>query len=160
MHWLPPLQSIPAFGISFSKTSSLLRNKTTCINYIKVFPFHSATPYCRSRVTPLTSSTIAFRCSSKRLKNVLLPTFGLPTIATVNTHNFNSKVCNLFQDFITMNFMLQINVTCSHSFNISVFLQLHIILSPLRSHFHKQFQKYFLLQKFFNIFSCILFQFS
>jgi hypothetical protein len=30
------------------------------------------------------SSTIAFLCSNKRLKKVLLPTFGLPTIATVN----------------------------------------------------------------------------
>jgi hypothetical protein len=30
------------------------------------------------------SSTIALRCSSKRLKSVLFPTLGLPTIATVN----------------------------------------------------------------------------
>jgi hypothetical protein len=27
---------------------------------------------------------MALRCSSKRLKNVLLPTFGRPVIATVN----------------------------------------------------------------------------
>ncbi len=56
---------------------------------LKVLPFQSAKPYCRSRVTPLTSSTIAFRCSSKRLNSVDFPTLGRPTIATVKPRHID-----------------------------------------------------------------------
>src|SRR5215218_9454759 len=45
-------------------------------------PFHSASPYIRSRVVRARSSTIACRRPTIRLKSVLLPTFGRPTIAT------------------------------------------------------------------------------
>ena len=45
-------------------------------------PFHSASPYSRSRVVRARSSTIAVRPPTIRLKSVLLPTFGRPTIAT------------------------------------------------------------------------------
>ena len=69
--------------ISFSNISSLFGTNPPVSITLKNLPFHSATPYCRSRVTPLTSSTIAFLCSNILLKKVLFPTFGLPTIATV-----------------------------------------------------------------------------
>ena len=45
-------------------------------------PFHSASPYIRSRVVRARSSTIAWRLPTKRLKIVDLPTFGRPTMAT------------------------------------------------------------------------------
>ena len=45
-------------------------------------PFHSASPYRRSRVVRARSSTIAVRAPRIRLKSVLLPTFGRPTMAT------------------------------------------------------------------------------
>ena len=46
-------------------------------------PFHSASPYRRSRVVRARSSTIAARSSpTTRLNSVLLPTFGRPTRAT------------------------------------------------------------------------------
>ncbi len=46
-------------------------------------PFHSASPYRRSRVVRARSSTIAVRPPTIRLKSVLFPTFGRPTIATI-----------------------------------------------------------------------------
>ena len=76
------------FLISRSNTSSLCATKPPVSITLNVLPVHSATPYCRSRVTPLTLSTMALRCSSKRLKKVLFPTFGRPTIATVNPMKF------------------------------------------------------------------------
>ncbi len=45
-------------------------------------PFHSVSPYRRSRVVRARSSTIAERWPRNRLNSVLLPTFGRPTIAT------------------------------------------------------------------------------
>ena len=45
-------------------------------------PFHSVSPYRRSRVVRARSSTIAERWPTNRLKSVLLPTFGRPTMAT------------------------------------------------------------------------------
>ena len=48
-------------------------------------PFHSASPYSRSRVVRARSSTIAVRAPTMRLKSVLLPTFGRPTMATTGS---------------------------------------------------------------------------
>ncbi len=45
-------------------------------------PFHSVSPYRRSRVVRARSSTIAVRWPTIRLNSVLLPTFGRPTMAT------------------------------------------------------------------------------
>ena len=45
-------------------------------------PFHSVSPYRRSRVVRARSSTIAERWPTNRLNSVLLPTFGRPTMAT------------------------------------------------------------------------------
>ena len=74
---------LTCLAISLSNTSSLCGTKPPVSIKLKDLPAHSATPYWRSLVTPLISSTMAFLCSSKRLKNVLLPTLGLPVIATV-----------------------------------------------------------------------------
>ena len=49
---------------------------------VNVRPFHSAVPYTRSRVVPETSEMIARRSPMSRLKSVLFPTFGRPTMAT------------------------------------------------------------------------------
>ena len=48
-------------------------------------PFHSVSPYSRSRVVRARSSTIAVRWPTIRLKSVLLPTFGRPTMATTGS---------------------------------------------------------------------------
>src|SRR5207247_7622621 len=45
-------------------------------------PFPSASPYIRSLVVRARSSTIACRLPTIRLKSVLFPTFGRPTMAT------------------------------------------------------------------------------
>src|SRR5215468_208980 len=45
-------------------------------------PFHRAFPYNRSRVMPGSSPTIDLRLPIRRLKRVLLPTLGRPTIAS------------------------------------------------------------------------------
>src|SRR2546425_2392759 len=45
-------------------------------------PRHSAVAYSRSRVVPGSSSTMATRSPTRRLKSVDLPTFGRPTMAT------------------------------------------------------------------------------
>src|SRR3989442_1323652 len=45
-------------------------------------PRHSAVAYRRSRVVPGSSSTMATRSPTRRLKSVDLPTFGRPTMAT------------------------------------------------------------------------------
>ena len=50
----------------------------------KSCPAQSPSATSRSRVVPGTSSTIANRCPTKRLKSVLLPTFGLPTRTTTD----------------------------------------------------------------------------
>src|SRR6185312_5542608 len=112
------------FLISRSKTSSLSATNPPVSIRLKVLPTHSATPYCRSRVTPLMSSTIALRCSSSRLKKVLFPTFGRPTMATVNP--------------------LIISV-------ISVFFQKYFRIPPFRSHLDEQFKEHFPVNKSFNI---------
>ena len=49
----------------------------------KEWPNHSHLPYRRSLVIPASSSTMAWRSPIIRLKIVDLPTFGLPTIATM-----------------------------------------------------------------------------
>lgn len=74
---------ITYFAISRSNTSSLPETNPPVSITLNCFPFQSVIPYWRSRVTPLTSSTMALRCSNILLKNVLFPTFGRPTIATV-----------------------------------------------------------------------------
>ena len=48
-------------------------------------PFHSVSPYRRSRVVRARSSTIAVRSPTIRLKSVLFPTFGRPTMATTGS---------------------------------------------------------------------------
>ena len=48
----------------------------------KFLPLHSASAYSLSRVTPGLSSVMDTLRPTTLLKNVLLPTFGLPTIAT------------------------------------------------------------------------------
>ena len=48
-------------------------------------PFHSASPYRRSRVVRARSSTMALRDPRTRLNRVLLPTFGRPTTATTGS---------------------------------------------------------------------------
>ena len=48
-----------------------------------VLPFHVVSKYILSRVTPGVSSTIEMRSPAILLKSVLLPTFGLPTIAAM-----------------------------------------------------------------------------
>ena len=96
---------ITCFAISFSNTSSLPLTKPPVSITLNCLPAQSATPYCLSLVTPLTSSTMALRCSSKRLKNVLLPTFGLPVIATVKLiplspkGELNFNVYNFFNQY-------------------------------------------------------------
>ena len=50
-----------------------------------VRPFHSASYFTRSRVTPGTSSTIASRLPIMRLTRVDFPTFGLPITATLGS---------------------------------------------------------------------------
>ena len=83
--------------------------KASGINYVKRF----SVPFCyaigRSRVTPLKSSVMAFRSSSKRLKNVDLPTFGRPIIATVydtrfvqlyNFNNRDNRICQHIPQFV------------------------------------------------------------
>ena len=68
--------------ISLSKTSSLPSTQPPVSTTLISMPFHSMSPYWRSRVVPLVSFTIAARVFVKRLKRVDLPTFGRPTIAT------------------------------------------------------------------------------
>ncbi len=115
------------FFISFSKTSSLCGTNPPVSIRLKVFPFQSETPYWRWRVTPLSSSTIALRSPSNLLKNVLFPTLGRPTIATVN------PAINYF-------LKLQRNIISV----ISVFLKHHIVIAPFGTHLHKKFKKNFL----------------
>ena len=50
-------------------------------------PFHSASYFTRSRVTPGVSSTIASRLPIIRFTNVDLPTFGRPITATLGNPN-------------------------------------------------------------------------
>src|SRR5699024_9466854 len=49
----------------------------------KLVPFHSASAYILSLVTPGVSSTIEMRRPTILLKKVDLPTLGLPTMATI-----------------------------------------------------------------------------
>ena len=50
---------------------------------VRTRPFHSTSAEMRSRVTPGVSSTIEMRSPVSLLKNVLFPTFGRPTTATM-----------------------------------------------------------------------------
>ena len=68
--------SIGSFGSSSRPPVSTSTNRR---------PFHSVSPYSRSRVVRARSSTIAVREPRTRLKSVLLPTFGRPTMATTGS---------------------------------------------------------------------------
>ena len=70
------LASIGSSGASSSPPVSTTTNRR---------PFHSASPYSRSRVVRARSSTIAVRAPTTRLNSVLLPTFGRPTMATTGS---------------------------------------------------------------------------
>ena len=59
---------------------------------VKVRPFHSAVPYTRSRVVPATSLMIARREPMSRLKSVLFPTLGRPTMATTGSDGMRRSV--------------------------------------------------------------------
>ena len=72
--WSWTRASMGSCGSTSSPPVSTIRNRR---------PFQSASPYSRSRVVRARSSTIAARPPTTRLNSVLLPTFGLPTIATI-----------------------------------------------------------------------------
>src|SRR5690242_17709623 len=127
------------FLISLSNTSSELATNPPVSTTLKVFPFQSATPYCRSRVTPLSSSTIAFRCSSRRLNRVDFPTFGRPTIAMVNP-----GIC------FYLNKRLAISSSLT-TLSISVLPKVILIIPPFVSHFYQQLQEHFSFQEGFNL---------
>ena len=73
---------ITCFRISSSKISSDLTTHPPVSTTENSRPFHSHFPYCRSRVVPASSLTMAFLDLVRRLKRVDLPTLGRPTIAT------------------------------------------------------------------------------
>ena len=68
--------------ISSSKMSSELTTHPPVSTTENSRPFHSHLPYCLSRVVPACSLTMALRDLVSLLNSVLLPTLGLPTIAT------------------------------------------------------------------------------
>ena len=72
--------------ISFSNTSSLPATKPPVSITLNDLPDHSATPYCRSRVTPLTSSTMAFRCFQHTVKKCAFAYIGPACYCYCKTH--------------------------------------------------------------------------
>jgi hypothetical protein len=70
-------------GNFFFKNIIAAGYKTAGINYVEGFSVPVGNAVLPVAGYPLTSSTMALRCSSSRLKRVLLPTLGLPTMATV-----------------------------------------------------------------------------
>ena len=69
--------------ISSSKISSEFTTQPPVSIIENSCPHHSTLPYCRSRVVPATSFTIAFLDFVRRLNRVDFPTLGRPTIATI-----------------------------------------------------------------------------
>ena len=95
MTWAVSIATSACFLISFHMVSCDLSSMPPVSTMEKARPRHSASAYRRSRVTPGLSSVIAIFLPATLLKKVLLPTLGLPTIATSGF-----AICYLPSNFI------------------------------------------------------------